>query len=201
MAINLEKGQKINLTKTGDASGDRLTNIRMGLGWDTAQSGGFFGFGGSSENIDLDASCGLFDENKRLIDTVSFRKLRSSDGSIQHSGDNLTGAGDGEDEKIFLNLPAVNQNVKSIVFTVNSYRGQTFDKVNNCFVRLADTSVGDPHQGHTVAEFKLGQGLNKSALIMCKLYRHNGEWKMAAIGNYTNGRTFEELVPEIQNYL
>ena len=95
MAVSLEKGQKISLDKT---AGSSLTQITMGLGWDVAKTKGFFGFGGGSETIDLDASCLMFDENSQAVDAIWFAQLTSKDGSIRHSGDNRTGAGDGDDE-------------------------------------------------------------------------------------------------------
>ena len=186
MSIKLEKGQKINLQK---ADGSSLTSIKMGLGWDAA-GGGFFGGGGS---IDLDASCALFDANKTLVDTVSFTHLRSNDGSITHSGDNLTGAGDGDDETIFVDLNRVPNNVEQIVFTVNSFRGQTFDKVKNCFCRLVDTVSGQEISMYKLAE----KGASNTGLIMAKLYRHNGNWKMGAIGNPCNGRTIGDIAREV----
>ncbi len=108
MGINLQKGQKISLDKE---AGGGLTRIVMGLGWDAAKSkggmlGGLFG-GGGGDSIDLDASCLMFDEAGNLLDTVWFRQLRSQDGSIQHSGDNRTGEGEGDDEQIQVNLASV----------------------------------------------------------------------------------------------
>ena len=185
MAINLEKGQKINLNKS---DGNPLERVFMGLGWDTA-TGGLFSSGGS---IDLDASCALFSENKELIDTVSFRHLYSNDGSIRHSGDNLTGAGDGDDEVINVDLRTVPTNVKSIVFTINSYRGQTFDKVKNCFARLVDSVTGTE-----VCIYKLAEKGSHTGMIMAKLYRHNGEWKMSALGVPCNGATIQNIANEI----
>ena len=117
MAINLEKGQKINLEK---ADGSSLQQIFLGVGWDVAKSKGLFGFGGGSGDIDLDASVILFDENKQVVDVVYFGQLRSKDGSIVHSGDNLTGAGDGDDEVIRVNLNQVPSHVKSLAFTMES---------------------------------------------------------------------------------
>lgn len=186
-SINLEKGQKINLQKP---DGSSFTSIFMGLGWD-AKSGGFMGMGGS--NIDLDASCALYDSNKTLVDSVSFRQLASRDGSIRHSGDNLTGAGDGDDEIINVDLHRIPANVEQIVFTVNSYQGQTFDKVQNCFCRLVDTV-----NSSEVAVYKLNErGGSNTGLIMAKLYRHNGAWKMNAIGAPCNGRTISDISREI----
>ena len=99
MAISLQKGQKISLTKEAGAS---LRTIVMGLGWDAVKKKGMFGFGGESAEIDLDASCLLFDDNKRLFDAVWFRQLTSGDGSVKHTGDNRTGDGDGDDEQIIV---------------------------------------------------------------------------------------------------
>ena len=162
----------------------------MGLGWD-AKAGGFLGMGGS--NIDLDASCALFDSNKSLVDSISFRQLVSRDGSIRHSGDNLTGAGDGDDEVINVDLHRIPANVEQIVFTVNSFQGQTFDKVQNCFCRLVD-SVNSSE----IAVYKLNErGTSNTGLIMAKLYRHNGAWKMNALGVPCNGRTISDISREI----
>lgn len=188
MAIILEKGQKINLQKE---DGGDLTSVFMGLGWDAA-TGGFMGMGGSS--IDLDASCAMFDVNKTLVDSVSFRQLKSRDGDyVRHSGDNLTGAGDGDDEIINVDLHRIPANVEQIVFVVNSYQGQTFDKVKNCFCRLVE-SVNNKE----VCTFKLNErGSTNTGLIMAKVYRHNGKWKMNAIGTPCNGRTIQDIAKEI----
>jgi len=123
MALNLEKGQKISLNKE---AGGALSIVRMGLGWDVAKSKGMLGglFGGGGDSIDLDASCLMFDEQGSLKDVVWFRQLRSNDGSIQHSGDNRTGAGDGDDETITVDLNKVPATIKTLVFTVNSFLGQ-----------------------------------------------------------------------------
>ncbi|RYY79555.1 MAG: TerD family protein [Moraxellaceae bacterium] len=189
MAINLEKGQKINLQK---ADGSRLEQVLLGVGWDVAKSKGFLGFGGGSGSIDLDASCILFDDNKQVLDVVYFGQLRSKDGSIQHSGDNLTGEGDGDDEQIRVNLAQLPAHVKSLVFTVSSFRGQTFEKVENAFCRLVDQS-----SNQEVAKYSLSSQGGHTALIIAKIYRHNGEWKMHAIGESTQGRTFQDIIPHV----
>lgn len=187
MSISLEKGQKINLQ---NQDGTKLERVFMGLGWDTSSSL----FGGGS--IDLDASCAMFTENKELVDTVSFSHLYSNDGSVRHSGDNLTGAGDGDDEKINVDLRTVPSNVKSIVFTINSYRGQAFDKVKNCFARLVDTVSNTE-----VCMYKLSEKGSHTGMIMCKIYRHNGEWKLSALGLPCNGRTIQNIANEIKSCL
>lgn len=187
MSINLEKGQKINLQKP---DGTDLASVFMGLGWDTSGPGG--------RSIDLDASCAMFDANKTLVDTVSFRQLKSRNGDyVRHSGDNLTGAGDGDDEIINVDLHRIPANVEQIVFTVNSYQGQTFDKVNNCFCRLVD----NVNQSE-ICTFKLNErGTTNTGLIMAKLYRHNGKWKMNAIGMPCNGKLIEDISRDIQTIL
>jgi len=116
MAINLQKGQKISLSKE---SGGALSKIVMGVGWDAKKSSvgllkGMFGGGGSSSAIDLDASCVLFDEKNGVVDTVYFGQLKSRDGSIVHTGDNRTGDGDGDDEQILVDLDKIPENIKSL---------------------------------------------------------------------------------------
>lgn len=199
MAVNLQKGQKISLSKE---AGGTLTQMKMGLGWDVAQSGtakkgGFlgslFGGGGSSnDSIDLDASCILFDANKQPVDAIWFNQLKSKDGSILHTGDNRTGAGDGDDEVINVDLSRVPASVQSMVFTVNSFTGQTFATVENAFCRIINASNNEE-----VARYNLSSQGNHTAMIMAKVYRHNGEWKMHAIGEIASGRTFNDLMPAI----
>ncbi|QGZ41260.1 tellurium resistance protein TerZ [Pseudoduganella flava] len=193
MSVNLTKGQKISLDKEAGAT---LTHVAMGLGWDAVKSKGFLGFGTKSAEIDLDASCVLFDEANKPVDVIWFRQLKSRDGSIMHSGDNRTGAGDGDDEQISVNLQQVPANVKSIVFTVNSFTGQSFTQVQNAYCRLLNAN-----NGKEVARFDLSVQGAHSAQIMAKLYRHNGEWKMHAIGENGTGRTFDDLLPQIAQHL
>ncbi|MDD5273717.1 MAG: TerD family protein [Methylovulum sp.] len=197
MAISLQKGQKISLSKE---SGGSLSKVIMGLGWDAKKSGGgllkgLFG-GGGSEAIDLDASCVLFDDNNKAVDTVYFGHLKSKDGSIVHTGDNRTGDGDGDDEQIIVDLDKVPANVKSLVFTVNSFTGQTFNSVENAYCRLVDSSTKTE-----VARYTLTAQGSHTAQIMAKVYRHNGEWKMHAIGENGTGRTIENLLPQIVVHL
>jgi tellurium resistance protein TerZ len=193
MAVNLQKGQKISLEKE---AGGALSRVTMGLGWDVAKSGGFFGFGAKSQAVDLDASVVMFDEENRPVDVVWFRQLKSRDGSITHTGDNRTGAGDGDDEQIVVDLRTVPASVKSLVFTVNSFTGQNFSTVQNAFCRLFDTN-----SGKEIARYDLSVQGSHTAQIMAKLYRHNGEWKMHAIGENGTGRTFDDLMPLIVSHL
>lgn len=193
MAINLQKGQKISLDKE---AGTKLTKIIMGLGWDAVKTKGFFGFGSKTQEIDLDASCILFDEQGKQLDAAWFRQLKSKDGSVIHTGDNRTGDGDGDDEQIVVDLTQVPSNVKSLVFTVNSFTGQNFSQIENATCRIVNAS-----NKQEVARFNLSTLGSHNAQIMAKIYRHGDEWKMHAIGEIGNGRTFEELLPQITPHL
>ena len=193
MSVNLQKGQKISLDKE---AGGTLTKITMGLGWDAIKSKGLFGFGGKSETVDLDASCVLFDESNKPVDYVWFRQLKSKDGSIVHTGDNRTGAGDGDDEQIVVDLSQVPATVKSLVFTVNSFTGQSFAQVQNAYCRIVNAA-----NQKEVARYDLSVQGSHTAQIMAKLYRHGGEWKMHAIGENGSGRTFDDLMPQITPHL
>ena len=132
--VSLSKGQTISLEKRG---GGTLTRVRMGLGWDAIKKKGMFGKL-KDQSVDLDASALLFDGNRQLVDQVWFQQLRSKDGSVQHTGDNLTGAGEGDDESIVVDLQSVPAAVNQIVFVVNSFTGQNFSQIENAFCRLVD---------------------------------------------------------------
>lgn len=190
MTVSLTKGQKVSLSKNGNP----LTRIYMGLGWDVSKKQGFLGgFLGSGADIDLDASCLVFDERGQLVDEIWFRHLKGLNGAVVHTGDNLTGAGDGDDETIKVDLSKLPASVKSLVFTVNSFRGQSFDKVANASCRVVDDV-----SGKLLATFALSESGPHTGLVMAKIYRHNGEWKLHAVGEKTSGRTFHEMMPAIQ---
>ncbi len=193
MGINLQKGQKISLDKE---AGSTLTKIVMGLGWDPVKSKGFLGFGGKQQEVDLDASCVLFNDQNQPVDVVWFRQLQSRDGSIVHTGDNRTGAGDGDDEQIVVDLSRVPAGVKSLVFVVNSFTGQNFSQIDNATCRLVNAS-----NNQEVARYNLSTQGSHTANVMAKLYRHNSEWKMHAIGENCSGRTFQDLMPHIAAHL
>ena len=193
MSVNLQKGQKISLDKE---AGGALTKITMGLGWDAIKSKGLFGIGSKSADVDLDASCIMFDEAGQMVDSVWFRQLKSKDGSIVHTGDNRTGAGDGDDEQIIVDLSAVPASVKSLVFTVNSFTGQSFAQVNNAYCRIINAA-----NQQEVAKYDLSVQGAHTAQILAKLYRHGGEWKMHAIGENGTGRTLQDLMPQIAPHL
>ncbi|MDR1313490.1 MAG: TerD family protein [Deltaproteobacteria bacterium] len=189
MPINLTKGQKISLEKE---SGGGLAKVVMGLGWDPVKKKGLFF--SRKVDIDLDASCGLFDANKQVVDMVWFSQLKSKDGSIVHTGDNLTGQGEGDDEQIIVDLPRVPAHVTSLVFTVNSFRGQTFNEVENAYCRIVDS-----RNDKEIARYTLTGGGAYTAMIMAKVYRHNNEWKMGALGEHASGRTINDLLPAMVN--
>jgi tellurium resistance protein TerZ len=193
MSVNLQKGQKISLDKE---AGGSLSRVVMGLGWDAIKKKGLFGFGAKTESVDLDASCVMFDEANRPMDIVWFRQLKSLDGSIVHTGDNRTGAGEGDDEQIVVDLSRVPAGVNSLVFTVNSFTGQNFSQVENAYCRIVNAA-----NQKEVARYNLSVQGAHTAQIMAKLYRHNGEWKMHAIGENGSGRTFDDLMPQITPHL
>ncbi len=200
MAINLQKGQRISLEKE---AGRSLSRVVMGLGWGMkqVQSRGFLGFGAGTrqEAVDLDASCLLFDAGGNLVDTVWFRQLESRCSSIRHSGDDRSGGGEAgaENERITIDLNQVPAAAQVLIFTVNSFSGEGFAGIPNAFCRIVDGA-----QGGEIARFDLSlEGGNYTGLIMTKLYRHNNEWKMQAIGEHASGRTFHDLLPALRPYL
>ena len=138
----------------------------------------------------------MFDEQRNQVDAVWFRQLKSHDGSVIHTGDNRTGDGDGDDEQIVVDLGRVPAHVTSLMFTVNSFTGQNFSQIENATCRIVNAD-----NNQEVARFNLSTLGAHNAQIMAKLYRHNGEWKMHAIGEIGNGRTFEELMPQIKPHL
>ena len=195
MGVNLSKGQKISLDKE---AGGQLTRVVMGLGWDVVKKKGLMSFlgGGGGAEVDLDASCIMFDINNQPVDTIWFQQLQSKDGSVVHTGDNRTGAGDGDDEQIVVDLTRVPPTVKTLMFVVNSFTGQNFSQIENAVCRVVNQTTNQEVARYTLS----GQG-SHTAQIMAKVYRHNNEWKMQAIGENASGRTFQELMPMMNAYL
>jgi tellurium resistance protein TerZ len=191
MSVNLSKGQSVSLTKS---SGGSLTRVRMGLGWDAVKKRGLFG--SRSQSIDLDASCLLFDSRGTLVDQVWFNQLRTSDGAVQHTGDNRTGAGEGDDESIIVELGQLPTSVQTLVFVVNSFTGQDFSQIENAFCRLVDET-----SGAEVARYELTGSGRHNAQIMSKVSRDGAGWSMTAIGAIANGRTFHDLLPSVAGHL
>jgi tellurium resistance protein TerZ len=193
MSISLQKGQKVSLSKPG---GGTLSRVRMGLGWDAVVKKGLFGKG-RTQTIDLDASCLLFDGGGNLADAVWFRQLRSKDGSVVHTGDNLTGEGEGDDESVRVDLTKVPGNVTQLVFTVNSFTGQDFSQIAGAFCRLVDETTGQE-----LARFDLSEsGGRHTAQVMAKVSRDGTGWSMTAIGATASGRTFQHLLPAVTPHL
>jgi tellurium resistance protein TerZ len=191
MSVNLTKGERVSLAK---ADGRSLTQVRMGLGWDAMKKRGLFGM--KSQSIDLDASCLLFDPAGRLVDQVWFRQLTSADGSVRHTGDNLTGAGDGDDESVLVDLRRVPQEVMTLVFTVNSFTGQDFTQIENAYCRLVDEV-----SGAEIARYDLTGSGRHTAQLMAKVSRESHGWSMTAIGATASGRTFLDLLPTVARHL
>ncbi|NKY39317.1 TerD family protein [Cellulomonas septica] len=192
MSVNLTKGQTVSLTKS---DGGTLTQVRMGLGWDAIKVKGLFGRA-KEKSVDLDASALLFDANGALVDQVWFSQLASKDGAVQHTGDNRTGAGDGDDESIRVALTGVNPAVKTLVFVVNSYTGETFAQIENAFCRLIDETTGQE-----VARYDLSGSGSHTAQIMAKVTRDGAGWSMTALGVRTSGRTIKDMLPAVSQVL
>ncbi|MDJ0312130.1 TerD family protein [Arthrobacter sp. H35-D1] len=197
MGLSLQKGEALSLKKNDGAA---LTRVRMGLGWDTAApvKRGLFGGMKKPADVDLDASAIFFDGAGKAVDTVFFNQLQSKDGSTQHTGDNLTGEGEGDDETILVDLSTVSPAVAQIVFVISSYSRQTFDTIENAFCRLVDDSTaGSPE----VARFQLTDAGTHTAMIMSKVSREGTGWKFTAIGDRANGRTVMDLIQPAANAL
>ncbi|MEG4350579.1 TerD family protein [Microcoleus sp. LAD1_D5] len=184
MAINLTKGQSIVLSK----SEYDLSRLTMALGWDVAQAKkGLFGRS-SGANFDLDSYALLLGENGKIKnykeDVIYYSHLESNDKTVVHSGDNLTGAGDGDDEQIVVKLSSLPAQYHKIILGVNIYDGkerkQHFGLVQNAFVRAVDAA------GKEIARYRLSNDPSyegKLNMLMGEVYREGGEWKFKALGN------------------
>ena len=179
MAITLSKGQKVSLTKGNPG----LKHIVVGLGWDTNKYDGGFDF-------DLDSAAFLLDENGKVnadTDFVFYNNLKHSSGAVEHLGDNLTGEGDGDDEQVKVDLSLVPQNISKIAFTVTIHealeRRQNFGQVSNSYVRVIDEDTNQE-----LLHYELGEDFSiETAIVVCEIYRHNGEWKFNALGSGFEG--------------
>lgn len=196
MAVNLQKGQKVDLTK-GNAG---LRSIMVGLGWDEAPRG--FSLFSKREDIDCDASAILIDaQTGKLMgpkDVVYFGNLAHQSSAVRHMGDNLTGAGDGDDEQILVELPKLGSAYSKIVFVVNIYqamqRKQHFGMIKNAFIRLVDAD-----KNVELCRYNLSENYDgKTAMIFGEIYNYNGEWKFSAIGEPTNDNSISELAARYQ---
>jgi stress response protein SCP2 len=188
--VSLSKGQKVSLVKDG---GVALTMIRMGLGWDPVRKRGMFG--SREVEIDLDASAILF-AGKDPVDVAFYNNLRTRDGSVQHTGDNRTGEGDGDDETILIDLTRVPVHVTSVMLVVSSYEGHTFEQVQNAFCRLVDHTTGAE-----LARYTLAGGMPHTGMIMARVYRQGSAWKLQAVGEGIQARTPSDAIPALIRYL
>lgn len=179
MGVSLAKGGNVSLTK--EAPG--LTAVVVGLGWDVRTTTG--------TDFDLDASAIMLDATGKAISDrhfVFFNNLTSPDGSIEHTGDNLTGEGEGDDESIKVNLAAISPEVTKIVFPVSIYdagaRAQSFGQVSNAFIRVVNQAGGAE-----IARYDLSEDAStETAMLFGELYRHGAEWKFRAVGQgYASG--------------
>jgi tellurium resistance protein TerD len=179
MAISLKKGQKVDLTKTNPG----LKNILIGLGWDVNKYDG-------GKDFDLDSSAFLLDANGKVrsdADFVFYGNLKHESGAVEHLGDNLTGAGEGDDEQLLIDLSKVPADVEKIDFTVTIYeaeeRKQTFGQVENAFIRVVNSETNEE-----LIRYDLGEDFSiETAVVIGELYRNKGEWKFNAIGSGFGG--------------
>lgn len=179
MGVSLSKGGNVSLTK--EAPG--LTAVTVGLGWDARSTTG--------TDFDLDASAIMAGASGKVLSDghfVFFNNLKSVDGSVEHTGDNLTGEGDGDDEQISVNLAAVPPEVDKIVFPVSIYdaaaRSQSFGQVRNAFIRVINQAGGTE-----IARYDLSEDAStETAMVFGELYRNGAEWKFRAVGQgYAEG--------------
>jgi tellurium resistance protein TerZ len=200
MAISLQKGQRINLEKS---NGNKLQNICVGINWGAIEKKGWLG-GIKKEAVDLDASCALYDDSKQLLDVVYFGNLKSKDGSIKHSGDDLTGDLGGDDgldnEIITVNFNTLPINVSHIAFVLNSFRGHDFGTIPFASIRIYE---GTPTRVNEIfATFDIANGANFSghvSMVMGVFYKKNNEWKFNAIGEPTKDKILEETIQTVTN--
>lgn len=179
MAITLKKGQKIDLTKGNPG----LKNIRLGLGWDTNTFDG-------GEDFDLDVSLFMVGKSGKVEndgDFIFYNNLKHSSGAVEHLGDNRTGDGDGDDEEILIDFSKMPNYIEKIAVTVTIYeakeRRQNFGQVNNSYVRLINTD-----NENELLRYDLGEEFSiETAIVVCEIYRHNGEWKFSAVGSGFEG--------------
>jgi len=179
MGVSLSKGGNVSLTKQAPG----LTAVLVGLGWDERTTSG--------QAFDLDASALMLTPNGRVLSDahfVFFNNLLSPDGSVEHTGDNLTGAGEGDDEQIKVDLSRVPAEVDRIVFPVSIYeadnRRQNFGQVRNAFIRVVNSADGAELTRYDLSE----DASSETAMIFGELYRYSGDWKFRAVGQgYSSG--------------
>jgi len=191
MAVNLQKGQKVELRKE---NGGALRRAMVGLGWDAVQQRGGF-FAPKPLDIDCDASAFLCMEGrlKTTDDVVYFGHLTHASGAVRHMGDNLTGEGEGDDEQIFVDLEALPGQYDKVIFVVNIYqameRRQHFGMIRNAFIRICDAETN-----RELCRYNLSENYeNMTAMVFGELYRYKGAWKFNAIGQATRDNSIGAL--------
>lgn len=176
MPVNLAKGQRVSLDKT-------MTMALVGLGWDTNRYDG-------GNDFDLDAAAFLLGANGKVLNDSGFifyNNLEHTSGAVRHTGDNLTGAGEGDDEVILINFSKMPKEVEKVAITVTIHeaetRRQNFGQVSNAFVRVAKMASEEDTAGETVVRYDLMEEFSvETALVVCEIYRHGAEWKFNAVG-------------------
>ena len=196
MAINLQKGQRINLEKS---NGSKLQSVCVGINWGAIEKKGLFGLTKTKEAVDLDASCALYDDTKKLVDVVYFGNLRSKDSAIQHSGDDLTGDMGGDDgldnEVITVHFPMLNQSVSFVAFVLNSFRGQDFGTIPFASIRIYEGTATRVNEVFATYDIANGTGFaGHVSMVMGVFYKKNNEWKFNAIGEPTKDKKLEETI-------
>lgn len=191
MSVNLQKGQKIELRKN---DGGTLRRVMVGLGWDEVKRAHEF-FTPMQQDIDCDASAFLC-VNGHLTDNndvVYFGNLTHRTGCVRHMGDNLTGAGDGDDEQIMVDLEALPAHYDKVIIVVNIYqamqRRQHFGMIMNAFIRICDAETGQELCKYNLSDNYSGM----TAMVFGELYRYNGSWKFNAIGQATRDNSIGDL--------
>ncbi|MFE0652081.1 TerD family protein [Streptomyces sp. NPDC059534] len=176
--VSLQKNQTVSLVKGGRPL---LSQVKMGLGWEPAYRG---------KDIDLDASVIAYGPQRNHLDSCYFGKLSILNGSVKHSGDNLTGEGAGDDEVIVVDLGRLPADATGLVFTVNSFSGQKFTEVAKAYCRLIDAASGEE-----LVRFDLTTAEPQTGVMMAKLIKQfSGEWEMTAIGEFVKSRTVRGMV-------
>ncbi|MNG81604.1 Stress response protein SCP2 [compost metagenome] len=199
MGINLQKGQRINLQK---GNGTILQNVCVGVNWGAMEKKNWLG-GIEREAVDLDASCILFDHAKNCIDIVYFGSLRSKDGAISHSGDDLTGDMDGDDgldnEIITVDFSRLSSQVTQVAFVLNSYRGHDFGTIPFASIRIYEGTPSRVNEVFATYNIAKGEGFaGHVSMVLGVFYKRNGEWKFNAIGEPTKDRKLEETIKTVQ---
>ncbi len=203
MAINLQKGQRINLEKS---NGSKLLNICVGVNWGAIIKKGWLG-GTTKEAVDLDASCAIFDDSKNLIDVIYFGQLKSKDNSIAHSGDDLTGDLDGDDgldnEIITVDFSKLSSKIHYVAFVLNSFRGHDFGTIPFASIRIYEGTSKRVNEIFATYNIAKGEGFaGHVSMVMGLFYKRNGDWKFNAIGEPTKDKKLEETIKTVtQTYL